>query len=485
MFIPFGDDNPRERTPYVNYGLLTINIGVALLLGFRSFGYFVVGGELAVDPILAEYAVDPSHVTLKTLITSMFLHDGFFHLAGNMLFLWIFGDNVEDTLGHIGYAVFYFACGLIASFAHLASVTEPIVEVSMGFTTAQIPVYSLGASGAISGIIGAYVVFFPHNRIKSLLWIFIFIQIIYLPAWIFIGIWVLLQVFQMSQGVGGVAWWAHLGGIFAGVLVAGALRAWWKVHRPIARLKKEIWESSGTERSKRKPFVPVARDDAGIEFIDAAEDKYVVVKLTDDPHGAEAIAAVVSDVTGEPVHEAARRVSATRGMISRGIPRVRAEQIQRELHTRGYATALILDAGANRPPVPQLVEAVSWNESLLRLRMGNQMMPVPWSAPFLYVAAEVEGKARLDLFVNRRTSYRLPDGIRLTKVDSVRRSEEAAVPSDLARSILAHRGSATAGEGIRMMSEGLALAFDFRQDYDDYLFWIYNLALSRAQGDLS
>jgi len=147
---------------------------------------------------------------LYTLFTSMFMHAGWFHLAGNMLFLYVFGDNVEDVFGHIGYFFFYIFCGLAAAFAYIASVlylTYP-VDLAQGV---------VGASGAISGVLGAYVVLYPKARILALIFYFI----LPIPSIIFLGFWFLLQwLYALFEVGGNVAWWAHIGGFIAGMILA-------------------------------------------------------------------------------------------------------------------------------------------------------------------------------------------------------------------------------------------------------------------------
>jgi membrane associated rhomboid family serine protease len=146
------------------------------------------------------------------------MHGGWLHLVGNMLYLWIFGDNVEDKLGHIRFLVFYLLCGIAASALHI--VLEP---------TSNVP--TIGASGAISGILGAYILMFPRARVLTLIPIFIFIQIAELPAYVILGLWFVLQFFNgmlslgyANAGMGGVAWWAHIGGFIAGLLLVIPLR---------------------------------------------------------------------------------------------------------------------------------------------------------------------------------------------------------------------------------------------------------------------
>jgi membrane associated rhomboid family serine protease len=147
------------------------------------------------------------------IFTSMFLHGGWLHLIGNMIYLWIFGDNVEDMMGHIKYFIFYLLCGVSANYAHL-------------YTNASSPMPTIGASGAIAGVMGAYFILFPRSKVWTLFPIFFFIQIIKIPAVAFLGFWFLMQFFMgfFSLGVssvarGGVAWWAHIGGFACGALL--------------------------------------------------------------------------------------------------------------------------------------------------------------------------------------------------------------------------------------------------------------------------
>jgi membrane associated rhomboid family serine protease len=150
-----------------------------------------------------------------TVISAMFLHGGWLHLLGNMLYLWIFGDNVEDRLGHARYLVFYLACGVIAALVHAAV-----------FAQSRVP--CVGASGAISGVLVAYLIFFPTARVSTLFVIFIFIKVVRLPAVLLLGVWIVLQILggmqSLSAAAGGVAWFAHIGGLGAGALLSMIMR---------------------------------------------------------------------------------------------------------------------------------------------------------------------------------------------------------------------------------------------------------------------
>ena len=205
--IPIRDHNPSGRTPYVTYALMAANIGI-----FLSYvGLFA--DQRALMLFFYEWAMTPVLVTNEgtygTLFSSMFLHGGWLHLAGNMLFLWIFGDNMEEEFGHVGFLVFYLACGLAAALAQLAS--APL---------SQVP--TVGASGAIAGVMGGYLLLFPKAKVDILIFIIFIIRIISIPAWIMLGLWFIFQLFGgvgSNADMGGVAYWAHAGGFIAGAFL--------------------------------------------------------------------------------------------------------------------------------------------------------------------------------------------------------------------------------------------------------------------------
>jgi membrane associated rhomboid family serine protease len=204
--FPIRDHNPTGRTPYVTYALLAANIAVFLAM------LPVRGDERALAELHYAFGVVPDWVShgqsLHGLATSMFLHGGFMHLAGNMLFLWIFGDNLEEALGHVGFVIFYLASGLGAAFLQVA--VDP---------TSMTPM--IGASGAIAGIMGGYLLLFPKARVDVLIIIVIIFKIFPVPAWLMLAIWFGLQVINGladSGAGGGVAYWAHAGGFIVGFL---------------------------------------------------------------------------------------------------------------------------------------------------------------------------------------------------------------------------------------------------------------------------
>jgi len=240
MVMPIGDDNTgRTIQPVVNYALLAANVLVFVLFqgmgenekftySFSTVPREIVTGEDQVTPDrevqhpitgqrVSVPGLQPTPISVYiTLLTSMFMHGGIAHLLGNMLFLWIFGDNVEDTLGHVRYVAFYLVCGLVASLAHVFST---VAFSGAGGEEALIP--SLGASGAISGVLGGYIMLHPHRRVTVIM----FRMITQVPAFVAIGLWFLFQLLSglgaLGAGTqtGGVAYAAHIGGFIAGLLL--------------------------------------------------------------------------------------------------------------------------------------------------------------------------------------------------------------------------------------------------------------------------
>ncbi len=252
MLLPIGDDNrDRQRTPYINYLLIALNIFVFIYwqrLGSNvpfTFAYAAVPGEilsasdivtssqLITDPYTGQAiempGLQPTPIPIfLTLITSMFMHGGFAHLGGNMLFLWIFGDNLENVLGHFKYLLFYFLCGIIAGLSHV---------FTTAFTGQNLLIPSLGASGAISAILGGYILLFPTRGVH--VWILFFVATV--PAFVAVGIWFVFQVLNGmgtlgGEEVSGVAYAAHIGGFIAGLLLVKRF-----IKKVLIRRRKSSW----------------------------------------------------------------------------------------------------------------------------------------------------------------------------------------------------------------------------------------------------
>jgi membrane associated rhomboid family serine protease len=218
--LPIKDDQPRYSTPYVNYFLIGINILIFLLQWLQQ-----VTDPQGAEMFARKFGEVPAHLAaflsgshrysvpdvVLPFFTSMFLHAGWLHVLGNMWFLYIFGDNIEDYLGHFSYLVFYLICGLCAMTTQVAI-----------YPHSNIP--TVGASGAIAGVLGAYFILYPRARVLT--WFFVFV--FYIPAWIMLGYWFVLQFLsgaatlsmaQAGRDVGGVAVWAHVGGFVAGMVM--------------------------------------------------------------------------------------------------------------------------------------------------------------------------------------------------------------------------------------------------------------------------
>ena len=225
--VPLKDDNPTSTTPVVVYGLVAINI----LIFLYQMSLLSSGGEAALQQFFNTWAIVPAELTGEltgnaltldqewlTLFTSQFLHGGFLHLGGNMLYLWIFGNNIEDKLGSTKFLFFYLVCGALAGLAQWI--------IAPGS-----PIPTLGASGAIAGVMGAYIIRFPRARILTIVPLFVFITTLRIPALFFLGFWFIQQAFYSAlslgatadMGSGGVAYLAHAGGFVVGVILGPLL----------------------------------------------------------------------------------------------------------------------------------------------------------------------------------------------------------------------------------------------------------------------
>jgi len=215
--IPLKDDNPTRTVPFVTVSIIAVNVAVFVR------GLFLP--QATQQALLMRLALIPHDLTqpvagridllaynLLTLLTSMFVHGGWLHLLGNMLYLWIFGNNIEDVLGHARYLLFYLLCGLSGAAAQIA--VDPASRVPM-----------IGASGAIAGVLGAYLVTFPAARVSTLIFVLFFARLVEVPALIVLGFWLLIQLMNAGRsGPAGVAWFAHLGGFLAGLVLVVLLR---------------------------------------------------------------------------------------------------------------------------------------------------------------------------------------------------------------------------------------------------------------------
>ncbi|TNF21633.1 MAG: rhomboid family intramembrane serine protease [Rhodobacteraceae bacterium] len=247
--FPIRDHNPSGRTPFVTYALMAINVVVFAAM------FDMNDNQHALLQFYWDYALIPGRIAegdgLAGFVTSMFLHGGVMHLAGNMLFLFIFGDNIEDEMGHLPYLGFYLASGLAAGLLQYVSAPESPVPV-------------VGASGAIAGVMGSYLLLFPKAKVDILVIFIVFFRVFPIPAWIVLGLWFALQIyggFGTPGDEGGVAYWAHAGGFIAGIVLAyplwqrrGGVQFWARTegHPPHPEAKYQLARTSIPRSGKRR-----------------------------------------------------------------------------------------------------------------------------------------------------------------------------------------------------------------------------------------
>lgn len=215
---PIGDENKPSKTPYVNYALIIVNVVI--------FFFFYIQGWRVFYKAIERYGAAPIYILsgkrLETLFTSMFMHADILHLLGNMVYLWVFGDNIEDSFGHVKYLIFYLFGGLFASLVHICSTLLSIYMEPIPYVITELKTPAVGASGAISAVLGAYMLMYPNARIRTVVF-YIFITIVSVPAYYYLGFWFIYQLFMgvissLTGITSGVAFWAHIGGFIFGAL---------------------------------------------------------------------------------------------------------------------------------------------------------------------------------------------------------------------------------------------------------------------------
>jgi len=277
--IPIRDAIRSKNFPAVNFTIIGLNI-IAFLwqlaqgphLQEALYLYGIVPSRYSHPELSAHYTTFQQYLPF---LTSMFLHGGFLHIIMNMWFLYIFGDNIEDRLGHIRYLVFYLFCGVAAGLVHL-------------FTNWNSNIPTIGASGAISGVMGAYLLLYLRSKILTLIPIFFFFQFVEIPAFIFLGYWILIQLFSASltpRNVGGIAFWAHIGGFVAGLIFV-------KIFDVIPRTGSSKGLRQYTERQRThriQPLTPLSIPDEldlhGIIRITPREARFGTKKMISIPQG--------------------------------------------------------------------------------------------------------------------------------------------------------------------------------------------------------
>jgi len=272
--IPLYDENRPQKKPSVNYMLISANIAV--------FFFFFLTGTLREGIML--YGAVPVNILngrrLWTIFTSMFMHADIMHLAGNMLYLWIFGDNIEDTLGHAKYVIFYLAGGVFSAFTHIFSTLFSAFFTPIPYVLLDLGVPSVGASGAISAVLGAYILLFPGAKIRTLVFFFYFFTIVSVPAFYYLGFWFLYQLmmglFSLTGLPSTVAFWAHIGGFVFGMIIVRSFSVTPR-RKPVAPRRKPVvapWT--------RTPLVDILVEDDLVRvyaFMPGVEERDIMIEV--------------------------------------------------------------------------------------------------------------------------------------------------------------------------------------------------------------
>ncbi|MCC6738316.1 MAG: rhomboid family intramembrane serine protease [Planctomycetia bacterium] len=489
LLLPVSDDNPTQRRPVLTQAILALNIAIWLL------GAFTVGD----DRMFLMFGLVPADFTFPSLLTSQFIHAGIFHLAGNMLFFWIFADNVEDRLGRAWFLLMYLASGAAGAIAHAVAV--------MGTETAHIPLG--GASGAISGVLAAYLVFYPQQPVRIFFLFFLYPGFFHVRAVWVIGAYAAQQILMIMAGAtDNVAYWAHLGGFGAGLAFALADR--WRRGLPEELLPAgegwrrragrqpsgvtRIWKRLGPEALVQPPRPEAPPIE--VPFARIAEG-WTVLRADDALADVSAVAALVSRATGEPHADAVRRIRATRGVLARGLSADAANRLLAALAAAGGPPAFAIDEASAGPlPPPAFAASASAVPDGFVFEMadgGN--WAVPWSRVAAVYAARVDRHAPgaprgLGALAERFIETTLVDVITRDPAGRIRLAQDkerlGAVPSESATpemqafcsAILRFRGPIPVNNGVAVAAgkgHWGYLRFPGEADYEDYAWWLTQL----------
>ncbi len=489
MFLPIGDETPRERTPYVNSSLIAINAVV----------WFFIGLSPNYDDIVKEWGLTPINRTWTHYLTSMFLHADIWHLGGNMLYLWIFGDNVEDKMGHGLYLAFYLVCGWFAALFHSVFVAPAGFDMPL-----------IGASGAISGVLGAYFVFFPRQIVKIVP--IIPFRVFYVRAGIVLGFYFFMQVLSMlGAGLSAVAYGAHVGGAALGAVIGGLYRylliparfgdyaagAGWlpgdlrAASRPSAPAS---WRPLAEKPAGSPPVARTDPDRSGTRLFRAAApsagaptDRWAVLLVADPDADFGRYVRAVRAVTSESAGDVVRRIAATRGVLARDLPRPDADQIRASLNRHQIRAVLVPESEAADVPRPRVAAAADPVETGVRFLIDDGLpVEVPWNAFALVVGAEVRqtssgtAPAYLDFFGADPPRIRVVRG--RTKFSPASGSESADALAGfrrLADACVRRHGAVPLNPGVRVFASGGGslgyLRFDDEPDFNAYVWRLLEL----------
>lgn len=498
MILPIGDVQKPEKTPYVNYALLGINIFVFLFIQPNEFT--ASAGE---NYFFEEHAFVPARFSLLGILFSMFLHANLLHLGGNMLFLWIAGDNVEDRLGKGGYIFFYLACGFAASMTHFLFNIGSIVPC-------------IGASGAIAGVMGAYFLLCPRNQVKVFYWIWFYIGTFYISARVAVGFWFVEQVIMfLIYRKSGVAIDAHIGGIIFGFLVTLAL-----IKARIASPYLAVERHTGSFR-KASPF---AHDHRGRPFIqspgsspysrysdqrhlfrnepeqreDWLSDSYAAPAYTPSwqqaapvsglftviagrPIGGKAqqIAPTVASFTGNTPEQAARNLHADYGVLARRVPGSLAASLQASLMQFDVPVIMMRsEETVDLPPARELSDLAPGSMGVI-LYFDGGSLGKRREEIFLAVCGKVAGRLILDIYAYQPwTRFRISEGSA-----AFRHPTEENIRNIMTRILRAQ--NIPVNRGVKALVDGggwEGATYVSHDDFDRYCYWLIQVVNARNRG---
>ena len=490
MILPIGDIQRPDKTPFVNYAFLAANIVVYLFFQPNEFSHFDGFGKF-----LEEWGFTPSLFIPITLLSSMFLHGDLYHLLGNMLFLWITGDNIEGRLGHIGYFIFYLTAGLAATMAHYVS-----------DMTSAIP--SLGASGAISGVLGAYFILCAKNKIKVFYWIWFYIGVILVPARLAIGFWILQQVILAmvvtSGAETGIAVWAHIGGIVFGLAIIFLLVKSKLVTRETISVQYKSYRRRPTEMFRRKnaafsawesPYATYSRQrnlfgqepapqpastpgpPTAIPIGGESAGYYSVITLKPWKNNSENVVDAVATFRGLPFSTISRDLRDRSGVLATDLHIKEAQHLADKLRTCGTPALAMSKADLlDLPPVYRLDNIVA-NNAGFTVYSGGRSLSKQYKDVFLIVCAQVPGPGEsgqklvvVDLFVYLPWArFRLMEG-----GSAFPYSQPANIRSAISQ-MLHFGGHLPVNRGVRTLINGgdwSPMALGSVEEFDRYAYWL-------------
>lgn len=495
MILPIGDVQKPEKTPIVNYAIIGINVFVFLFLQPN-----LLGSENRVEIFYRKYAFIPAEFSFLTILFSMFLHADLLHLGGNMLFLWIAGNNVEDRIGKLGYAAFYLACGCAATLAHFA------LDISSDIPT-------IGASGAIAGVMGAYFLLCPRNQVKVFYWLWFYIGIFYISARLAVGLWFLEQLVfwalgYFETGSTGVAFDAHLGGIIFGFLVTLALIQLHRISPHIAterytatfRRASPFGQSSGgaysnpyqqysnergifTDRPQQADWLPNTYSAPAFtpQWQQAAQaaNLFTVVALRPIGKKVDEIAPLAAHMLRIAPEDAAAYLRQNHGVIAKDVSWETAHSFEAHLAQLGVAAIpLRNDNIIDLPPVQEL-QSITPGGVNFTLYLERFSLTKRYDEVFLIVAGAIAGVPAVDIYTYQPWSrFRMAEGSAVFQ-----RSALSSIRGIVARMLTVH--NIQVNRGVKILVDGgdwNEAAFSSREDFDRYCYWLIQVMNAKNRG---